>query len=47
VPLKITPRQKIALLAVVSLSLLVIVAAIIRVILVTQVSHSADLTCKF
>lgn len=45
-PLKIELRQKAILLALISLSLLVIVAAIIRVVLVSQVPLGTDGTCK-
>jgi hypothetical protein len=46
VPLKIAFRQKVALLLVVSLSSLVIIAAIIRLLKVTQFNVSPDRTCK-
>ena len=45
-PLKIELRQKAMLLALISLSLLVIVAAIIRVVLVSQIPLGTDGTCK-
>ena len=38
-------QQKIALLSVVSLSVLVIIAAIVRMVLVAQSENSDDLTC--
>jgi hypothetical protein len=45
VPLKMPRRQKIALLSVVSLSILVIIAAIVRMVLVSRSNNSTDPTC--
>lgn len=45
VPLKMPRKQKIALLSVVSLSILVIIAAIVRMVLVAQSDGSNDPTC--
>jgi hypothetical protein len=45
VPLKMPRRQKIALLSVVSLSILVIIAAIVRMVFVSGSNNSTDPTC--
>jgi hypothetical protein len=45
VPLKMPRRQKIALLSVVSLSILVIIAAIVRMVFVSRSNNSTDPTC--
>ena len=45
VPLRMPRKQKIALLSVLSLSVLVIIAAIVRMILVSQSENSDDPTC--
>lgn len=45
VPLRIPRKQKIALLSVLSLSVLVIIAAIVRMVLVSQSENSDDPTC--
>lgn len=45
VPLRMPRRQKIALLTVVSLSILVIIAAIVRMVFVLRLNNSADPTC--
>jgi hypothetical protein len=45
VPLKMPRKQNIALLSVVSLSILVIIAAIVRMVLVSQSEGSDDPTC--
>ncbi len=44
-PLKMPRKQKIALVSVVSLSVLVIIAAIVRMVLVAQAEASDDSTC--
>jgi rhodopsin domain-containing protein len=45
VPLRMPRKQKIALLSVLSLSVLVIIAAIVRMVLVSQSENSDDPTC--
>jgi hypothetical protein len=45
VPLRMPRKQKIALLSVLSLSVLVIIAAIVRMVLVSQSESSDDPTC--
>ena len=45
VPLKMARRQKTALLSVVSLSILVMIAAIVRMVFVTRSNNSTDPTC--
>jgi hypothetical protein len=45
VPLKMPRRQKIALLSVVSLSILVIIAAIVRMVFVAGSNNNTDPTC--
>ena len=45
VPLKIPRKQKIALMSIVSLSILIVIAALIRMVKVAATNYSHDPTC--